>query len=160
MAKKQHWLMKSEPEAYSIDDLARDGTEPWNGIRNYQARNFLRDTLREGDLALFYHSNAKPPGVVGVMRVVSGPEPDALAFDRDSLYYDPKSNPEDPTWFQRRMGFVAKFPRMVPLEALKSDPELEEMLVVRRGQRLSIQPVEPEHFKRVCVLGGLKSLPR
>lgn len=153
----QHWLMKSEPDVYSIDDLERDGTEPWNGIRNYQARNFLRDTMREGDLALFYHSNAKPPGVVGIMKISSGPEPDTLAFDPKSEYHDPKSDPEDPTWIQRQVAFVAKFPRMVTLDELKADPELEDMLVTRRGQRLSVQPVEPRHFKRICKLAGYRT---
>lgn len=147
--KKQYWLMKSEPEAYSIEDLERDGCEPWNGIRNYQARNFLRDSMQIGDQALFYHSNAKPPGVVGVMECVSGPEADELAFDAKSKYYDPKSDPEDPTWIQRQMKFVRKLPRMVTLDELKAEPELEDMLVVRRGQRLSIQPLEKEHFDHV-----------
>jgi len=141
--------MKSEPDAYSIDDLERDGTEPWDGIRNYQARNFLRDKMQIGDRALFYHSNTTPPGVVGVMECVSGPEPDELAFDSKSKYYDEKSDPEDPTWIQRQMKFVQKLPRKVSLTELKEDPELEEMLVVQRGQRLSIQPVEKVHFDHI-----------
>ncbi|MEX2608277.1 MAG: EVE domain-containing protein [Kiritimatiellia bacterium] len=153
MSKKNYWLMKSEPDVYSIEDLERDGREPWNGIRNYQARNFLRDTMQVGDLALFYHSNASPPGVAGVMKVVSGPEPDELAFDPDSTYFDPKSNPEEPTWIQRQMEFVEKFRRFIPLQELKEDPALEEMLVVRKGQRLSIQPMEKEHFDHICRLG-------
>lgn len=152
--KKQYWLMKSEPDVYGIDDLQRDGTEPWDGIRNYQARNFLRDQMREGDLALFYHSNATPPGVVGLMKVISGPEPDALAFDPASPYFDPKSDPAAPTWIQRRMGFVEKFPRMVSLQEIKDDPELADMLVIRRGQRLSIQPVEKHHFDHICRLAA------
>lgn len=141
--------MKSEPDAYSIEDLERDGTEPWDGIRNYQARNFLRDTMQVGDRALFYHSNTNPPGVVGVMECVSGPEPDELAFDAGSKYYDPKSDPEDPTWIQRQMKFVKKLPRKVTLTELKEEPELDGMLVTKRGQRLSIQPVEKEHFDHV-----------
>ncbi len=152
---KQFWLMKSEPDVYGIADLERDGQEPWNGIRNYQARNFLRDAMEEGDLALFYHSNATPPGVAGVMRVDSGPEADGLAFDADSKYYDPKSDPEDPTWIQRQVAFVAVFPDFVPLADLREDPELEGMLVTRKGQRLSIQPVEETHFWRICRKGGL-----
>ncbi|MDF3128652.1 EVE domain-containing protein [Kiritimatiellaeota bacterium B1221] len=156
MAKKQYWLMKSEPDVYGIDDLERDGTEPWDGIRNYQARNFLRDSMNVGDLALFYHSNATPPGVVGIMEVVSEPEPDALAFDPHSKYFDPKSDEENPRWIQRQMGFVEKFPRMVSLKELKEDPELEEMLVNKRGQRLSIQPVEKVHFDHVCKLARKK----
>lgn len=153
------WLMKSEPDVYSIADLARDGQEPWNGVRNYQARNFLRDDMRPGDLALFYHSNAKPPGVAGVMRVASEAEADTLAFDSKSDYFDPKSDPTEPTWFQRQMEYVATFPRFVSLEELKADPELEELLVIRRGQRLSIQPVTPEHFRHICRRGGLAKLP-
>lgn len=154
MAKKQYWLMKSEPDVYGIDHLEKDGREPWNGIRNYQARNFLRDTMQVGDLALFYHSNATPPGVVGIMEVLSGAEPDQLAFDPESKYFDPKSDEGNPTWIQRQMGFVKKFPRMVTLQELKEDPELEGMLVAKRGQRLSIQPVEKIHFEHICRLAG------
>lgn len=153
-ASKQYWLMKSEPDVYSIDDLERDGVEPWDGIRNYQARNFLRDTMRVGDRALFYHSNTQPPGVVGEMECVSGPEPDELAFDPESGYYDPKSDPEAPRWIQRQMKFVKKFKRKVPLAELKSDPELEGILVAKRGQRLSIQPVEKAHFLHIRTLAG------
>jgi len=156
MAKKQYWLMKSEPDVYGIEDLERDGQEPWDGIRNYQARNFLRDSMKVGDKALFYHSNAKPPGVVGIMEVVSEPETDELAFDPKSNYHDPKSDPENPRWVQRQMGFVEKFPRMVSLQDIKEDPELEEMLVIRRGQRLSIQPVDKVHFDYICKLARKK----
>lgn len=155
----QFWLMKSEPDVYSICDLARDGHEPWNGVRNYQARNFLRDAMREGDLALFYHSNTKPPGVAGIMRVASPPEADTLAFDPESDYFDPKSDPEDPTWFQRQMAYVTTFPTFVPLDQLKADPALEDLLVIRRGQRLSIQPVTREDFQHICTLGGLSGIP-
>jgi predicted RNA-binding protein with PUA-like domain len=153
--KRNFWLMKSEPDVYGIEDLKRDGREPWNGIRNYQARNFLRDAMNEGDLALFYHSNATPPGVAGVMRIDSGPEADGLAFDRASSYYDPKSDPEDPTWIQRQVAFVAELESFVPLADLREDPELEGMLVTRKGQRLSIQPVEEPHFWHICRKGGL-----
>ncbi len=146
----KYWLMKSEPDAYSIEDLERDGQEPWDGIRNYQARNLIRDEMSIGDLALFYHSNAKPPGVVGLMKVASEPEPDELAFDPKSKYFDPKSDPEEPRWLQRQMEFVHRFDQMLSLQDMKDDPELEGMLVLRRGQRLSIQPVEPEHFHYIC----------
>lgn len=152
---KQFWLMKSEPDVYGIAELERDGREPWNGIRNYQARNFLRDTMQEGDLALFYHSNATPPGVAGVMRIDSGPEADGLAFDADSDYFDPKSDPEDPTWIQRQVAFVAVLPTFIPLADLREDSELEGMLVTRKGQRLSIQPVDEDHFWYICRKGGL-----
>jgi len=152
---KQFWLMKSEPDVYGIADLERDGREPWNGIRNYQARNFLRDAMDAGDLALFYHSNATPPGVAGVMRIDSGPEADGLAFNPESKYFDAKSDPEAPTWVQRQVAFVAAFESLVPLADLREDPELEGMLVTRKGQRLSIQPVEEAHFWRICRKGGL-----
>ena len=154
-AGRRFWLMKSEPDVYGIRDLARDGVEPWNGIRNYQARNFLRDSMNVGDLALFYHSNATPPGVAGLMRIASAPEPDTLAFDPSSEYFDPKSDPEDLTWVQRRVAFVAEFPRFVPLQELREDAELDGLLVTRKGQRLSIQPVDEAHFWHICGLGGL-----
>lgn len=154
--KKQYWLMKSEPDAYSIDDLERDGQEPWDGIRNYQARNFLRDMMQVGDRALFYHSNATPPGIVGIMECVSGPEPDELAFKPGNKYFDEKSDPENPTWIQRQMKFVKKFPRMISLTELKEEPELDGMLVTRKGQRLSIQPVEKEHYDHVLKMAKRK----
>jgi predicted RNA-binding protein with PUA-like domain len=150
----QTWLMKSEPDVFSIDDLARRGQEPWNGVRNYQARNFLRDSMREGDLAIFYHSNAKPPGAVGVMRVASGPEPDPTALDPRSEYYDASATRENPRWFLRRMDFVAKFARLVPLAEIQADATLAGILVAQRGQRLSVQPLSAEHFQRLCELGA------
>ena len=153
-AKKQYWLMKSEPDVYGIDDLERDGQEPWDGIRNYQARNFMRDTMKIGDQVLFYHSNATPPGVAGLAQIASEPYPDPTQFDPKSKYYDPKSDPEDPRWILVDVSFIAKFDTLVPLDTLKQDDALEEMLVIKRGQRLSIQPVEAKHFRRVCTLGG------
>ena len=152
-----YWLIKSEPDVFSIDDLEKVGREPWDGIRNYQARNFMRDTMEIGDLAIFYHSNAKPPGAVGIARVASEPYPDALQFDEKSKYHDPKSNMDEPRWLLRDFEFVLKFPEMVSLQQLKDDPALEEMLVIKRGQRLSIQPVEPKHFRRVCKMAGVKA---
>lgn len=151
-----YWLIKSEPDVFSIDDLQKVGSEPWDGIRNYQARNFMRDSMEIGDLAIFYHSNAKPPGAVGIARVASEPYPDRLQFDKKSKYHDPKSDPDDPRWLLRDFEFVEKFPEMVTLEAMKADAALEGMLVAKRGQRLSIQPVEAKHFKRVCKMAGIK----
>jgi predicted RNA-binding protein with PUA-like domain len=145
----RHWLMKSEPDVFGIDDLERVGKEPWDGIRNYQARNFMRDDMKVGDLALFYHSNAKPMGVVGLMRVSRESHPDHTAFDPEQKYFDPKSDPENPRWMMVEVEFVEKFPRVVTLKEMKENPRLEEMLVVRRGQRLSIQPVERHHFEEV-----------
>lgn len=142
------WLMKSEPDVYSIDDLERDGTEPWEGVRNYQARNFMRD-MAEGDLALFYHSNAKPPGVAGVCRITREAYPDDAQFDRKSPYFDAKSKKEDPRWSRVDVTFVEKFGEEIPLQGLKDDAALEGMLVTQKGSRLSVQPVDKKHFKRV-----------
>ncbi|MBB5351319.1 putative RNA-binding protein with PUA-like domain [Haloferula luteola] len=152
----RHWLIKSEPDVFGIDDLARVGREPWNGIRNYQARNFMRDDMEVGDLALFYHSNAKPPGVVGIARVVSEPYADDLQFDPQSDYFDAKSTAEAPRWLMRDFEFVLKFPEMVTLDQLKGEPALEGMRVLQRGTRLSITPVEPDHFDQVCSMAGVK----
>lgn len=150
------WLMKSEPDVYSLDDLARDGTECWEGVRNYQARNFMRD-MAVGDLALFYHSNAKPPGVAGVCRISREAYPDDTQFDKKSKYYDPKSKKEDPRWSMVDVTFVEKFPEEVSLQALKDDAALEGMGVIQKGSRLSVQPVEKKHFKRVLKLAGAKT---
>ncbi len=148
------WLMKSEPDVFSIGDLEREGSTPWDGVRNYQARNYMRDMMAAGDLVLFYHSNTSPPGIVGVARVVREAYPDPTAFDETSEVFDPKSSPAAPRWFLVDVGFVERWPRTVPLDELKADPALAEMLVVQRGQRLSIQPVEPVHFRHVLALGG------
>jgi predicted RNA-binding protein with PUA-like domain len=153
---RKYWLLKSEPGTYSIDDLERDGTTCWEGVRNYQARNLLRDEVKKGDLVLFHHSSAKPPGVAGVARVVRDGYPDAFAFDPASPYHDPKSDPADPRWFLVDVKFVERFPEVVPLADLKADPELDGMLVTKRGQRLSVQPVEKAHFERVRKLGRKK----
>ncbi len=146
----RHWLIKSEPDVFSIDDLAKVKHEPWSGVRNYQARNFMWREMEIGDLALFYHSNAKPPGITGVARVVSEPYPDPTQFDEKSEYFDLKATEVKPRWWLRDFEFVAKFQAMLTLEALKADPVLSEMLVCQRGTRLSINPVEPIHYKRVC----------
>lgn len=156
MAERQYWLVKSEPETYSIDDLERDGSTSWDGIRNYTARNLMRDRMRVGDGVLFYHSNADPPGVAGVARVVSEPHPDALQFDPESDYHDPKATRDAPRWWVVDIGFVAKLDRVVPLAELKDDPELAEMPLVQKGQRLSVQPVEARHWHRVCALAGYR----
>ena len=146
---KRYWLMKSEPDVYSIDDLARDGTTSWSGVRNYQARNFMRDDMKVGDLVLFYHSNAEPPGVAGIAKVVRTAHPDLTALDPRSPYHDPKATPENPIWQMVDVGFVAAFKRIVSLDELRADPALAGMLVIKRGMRLSVQPVDPAHFKRV-----------
>lgn len=152
---KRFWLMKSEPDAYSIDDLERDGRTTWDGVRNYQARNHLRDAKR-GDTVLFYHSSTKPPGVAGVARVTREAFPDPTATDAKSEYFDPKSSADDPRWFTVEVEFVERFEDLVTLDELKADPRFEGMLVTRRGQRLSVQPVEPEHARAVIALGRRK----
>lgn len=144
----RHYLVKSEPQTYSIDDLERDGRTSWEGVRNYQARNAMRE-MKVGDLVLFYHSNAEPSGVAGVARVVREAYPDALAFDPTSDYFDADSKPEDPRWFMVDVAFVERFPSIVSLAELKSDPALRGMEVTRKGSRLSVTTVSPEHFEHV-----------
>lgn len=153
----RHWLIKSEPDVFGIDHLAKVGREPWSGVRNYQARNYMWKEMKPGNLALFYHSNAKPPGITGLARVVGLPYPDPTQFDKNSEYYDPKSKAEAPRWWLTDFEFVGKFKAMLTLETLKADLVLAEMLVCQRGTRLSITPVDPLHYKRVCKLAGWKS---
>jgi predicted RNA-binding protein with PUA-like domain len=150
------WLMKSEPDVYSIDDLERDRTEPWEGVRNYQARNFMRE-MAEGDLVLFYHSNAKPPGVAGLCRVSRTAYPDPTQFDPKSDYYDAKSKRDDPRWSMVDVTFVEKFAEQVSLQSLKEDPALDGMRVTQKGSRLSVQPVDAKHFKRVLKMAKAKT---
>lgn len=152
----KYWLIKSEPDVFGIDELQRVKKEPWNGVRNYQARNYMWKEMQVGDLALFYHSNATPPGVAGVARVASEPYPDPTQFDEKSEYSDPKSNPDSPRWWLVDFEFVAKFSELLPLETLKTDAVLQEMVVSQKGTRLSITPVEKPHFTRVLKLAGCK----
>ncbi len=153
----RHWLIKSEPDAFSIDDLERVKREPWSGVRNYQARNFMMKDMTPGDLTLFYHSNAKPPGVVGIARVFGEPYPDPTQFDPSSDYFDPKSDPDKPRWWLVDFEHVATFRAIIPLETLKTDPTLRDMVVSQKGSRLSITPVGEDHFQLVCKLAGWKS---
>ena len=148
------WLIKSEPEVYSIDDLARDGSTCWEGVRNYQARNSMRDDMKVGDRVLFYHSNTDPVGVAGVAEIVGEATPDPFALDASSHYHDPKASPDTNPWVMVDVGFVSKLPRVVTLAELKADPALDGMLVTRRGMRLSVQPVEAAHFDHVVALGN------
>ena len=147
-----HWLMKSEPDAYSIDDLERDGREMWDGIRNYQARNMMRDEMRVGDKVFFYHSNCKEPGIVGIMKVASKPYADPTQFDPDSKYYDPKSGEEDPRWILVDVDFVRKLSRPITLAELKAQSGLDGMVLLRRGNRLSIMPIEKKHWDLILGL--------
>ena len=147
------WVMKSEPGSYSISDLERDGTTSWEGVRNYQARNFMRDDMRVGDGVLFYHSNASPPGVAGIARGARAGYPDPSARDPESPYFDEAASEEDPRWFMVDIEFVERFAELVPLAALRDVPGLEEMLVNRRS-RLSVQPVTEREFEIVRGLGS------
>jgi len=159
MARK-YWLMKSEPEAFSLEDLKNcpNKTEHWDGIRNYQARNLMRDEMSKGDQVLFYHSNAgKETGVVGLAEVVSKEAyPDHTAWDKKSKYYDEKSTPENPRWLMVDIKYKRALKTPVTLQQLKAEKSLADMRVVQRGQRLSIQPVEKKHFDKVCQMGGVK----
>ncbi len=141
--------MKTEPSTYSIDDLKRDKTTHWEGIRNYQARNFMMHDMSIQDPVLIYHSNAKPPGIVGLARVCSDPYPDFFAWDASSQYADPASTPEHPRWFMVDVAFEQQFSTMISLQTLKDDPMLADMLVVKKGVRLSIQPVKYETFQYI-----------
>ncbi len=151
---KQYWLMKSEPDVYSIEDLERDGSTCWEGVRNYRARNNMR-AMKVGDGVLYYHSNAKPPGVVGIARVCKEAYPDHFAFDKKSKHFDAKSDPENPRWFMVDLEFVSKVDEPLGLPEIKADPELADMELVRYG-RLSVQSVKPEEFRYVKKLAGLK----
>ncbi|HZJ08893.1 MAG TPA: EVE domain-containing protein [Trueperaceae bacterium] len=146
------WLIKSEPDCYSYQDLERDGSTGWEGVRNYQARNFMRDEMRPGDKVLFYHSSTAQPAVAGVAEVASEPYPDPAQFDPESEYYDPKSTPEAPRWQQVDFKAVAQLAREVSLAELKEQPDLADMRLLARGNRLSVMPVEPAHFERVVAL--------
>jgi predicted RNA-binding protein with PUA-like domain len=153
---RRYWLMKTEPSTYSIDDLAREKRTCWDGVRNYQARNLMRDEMRVGDLILFYHSNAKPPGVVGLARVCRESYPDHTAWDPESEYYDSRATPDNPVWLMVDVEFVERFPEPISLERLKENSSLDGMLVIKKGQRLSIQPVIAEHFEVVLEAAGSK----
>ncbi len=153
----KYWLMKSEPDVYSIDDLAAKSPAMWEGCRNYTVRNFFRDAMSIGDLAFFYNSNSDPIGIAGVMEIVSEAYPDPTQFDPRSHYYDPKSPQDAPRWVLRDVSFVEKFLRVVPLAELRSTPGLEEMMVVRKGQRISVMPVTPEEWNIVNSLTGIRA---
>lgn len=150
---RRHWLMKVEPSAYTIDDLRREGRTGWEGVRNYKARNFLRDEIRVGDGVLFYASNAEPSGVTGIAEVVKAGYPDPLQFKPGHDYHDPKATADRPIWYAVDIGFVERFPEVVPLADLKANAALRSMMVVQRGMRLSVQPVTREDFEEVRRMG-------
>ncbi len=148
--------MKSEPDVYSIDDLAAKSPAMWEGCRNYTVRIFFRDQMAIGDLAFFYSSNADPSGIAGVMQIVSEAYPDPTQFDPNSHYFDPKSPVEAPRWVLRDVAFLEKFKRVIPLAELKEHPGLQEMMVVKKGQRLSVMPVTPEEWGIVMAIPGIR----
>ncbi len=147
-----YWLMKSEPDVYGIDDMQRDGREMWDSIRNYQARNMMRDDMKIGDEVFFYHSNCKEPGIVGITRVASKPYPDPVQFDKKSRYFDPKSSKDNPRWILVDVEFVRKLSRTITLAEIKAEKSFEDMILTRKGNRLSIMPVETKHWKKILSL--------
>lgn len=154
ISEKRYWLIKSEPETFSFDDLEKKKTsvESWDGIRNYQARNYMRDDMRVGDLLLFYHSSCSVPAVMGIAEVVREAYPDYTAWDTKSSYYDPKSSKESPRWFMVDIKYKTRLKRPVTLTEIKATKALSEMLLVKKGQRLSIQPVSKKHFDTIVSL--------
>jgi len=155
----RYWLVKTEPEVYSIEDLARepDQTTCWDGVRNYQARNFLRDQMRLQDRVLVYHSNARPPAVVGTAVVVREGYPDHTAWDPKSAHYDPASTPDNPRWWMVDLRLEQVFEQPLPLDELRQVPALKEMELLRKGSRLSVQPVRPEEFKTILKLASQRA---
>ena len=149
-----YWLFKSEPETFSIDHLAKKPkqTEHWDGVRNYQVRNMLRDQIKKGDLAFFYHSSCTPPGVAGIIEVVKNGYPDYSQFNPESKYYDPKASEENPRWFMVDVKLVEKFPRFITLEEIRKQPLLENMRILQKGSRLSITPITSAEWKTICKL--------
>ncbi|QJD68748.1 EVE domain-containing protein [Xanthomonas campestris pv. badrii] len=153
-ARKRYWLMKSEPDTFSIDDLQRVGTEPWNGVRNYQARNFMRDGMHVGDGVFFYHSNCKVPGIVGIAKVASAAYPDDTQFDPTSDYHDPKASREDPRWMLVDVAFERKLARTISLDEIKQHADAlgEGFPLIARGNRLSILPVTAAQWKLLLAM--------
>jgi len=147
-----YWLMKSEPDAYSIDNLERDGRDMWDGIRNYQARNMMRDDMKIGDEIFFYHSSCAEPGIVGIARVASDPYPDPTQFDKKSKYFDAKSSKDNPRWCLVDVEFVRKTKRNLTLTEIKAQKGLADMILARKGNRLSIMPVSKKHWNKILSL--------
>ncbi|WP_411824067.1 EVE domain-containing protein [Leptospira sp. 'Mane'] len=150
----KYWLFKTEPDVFSIDDLEREKISFWEGVRNYQARNYLRDEVKKGDLVLFYHSSTDPTGIVGVAEIVESQIPDPFQFDPKSKYFDPKSKKEDPRWFGVRLKLSKRFKNFLSLAELKTIKNLNQMVLVQKGSRLSIQPVQKSEFDTITKLGN------
>jgi len=151
---EKHWLIKSEPDVFSIDDLAKSKTTHWDGVRNYQARNFIRDEMKIGDKVIFYHSNAEPPAAVGICEIVKEAYPDFSAFDPEDSHYDPKSKKDSPTWFMVDVKFVKKFSAPVSITEIKANKKLQKMNLVQRGNRLSVMPVTKDEFHEIVRMGN------
>ena len=151
----KYWLIKSEPELFSIDDLAKskDKTTYWDGVRNYQARNFLRDEMQIGDRIVFYHSNSEPSGAIGICEVVKAGYPDFTAFDPKDIHYDPNSKKDNPTWIMVDVKFIQKFERLVPISEIKGNNKLNKMQLVQRGNRLSVMPLTKSEFDELFKMG-------
>lgn len=150
---RQYWLMKSEPEVYSISSLKKDKRSLWTGVRNYQARNFMSQAMQVGDEVLFYHSSADPTGVAGIARVSKAAVPDPTQFDKKSNGFDPKATKDKPIWFCVEVEFAKEFAAVVTLEQLRAEKTLADMQVLKKGQRLSVQPVTEKEFKKVSQMG-------
>lgn len=150
---RRYWLMKCEPDAYTIDDLARDGRTSWEGVRNYQARNFMRDDMQEGDGVLFYASNAKPSGVTGLASIARAAYPDPFAFQTGHKYFDSSSDEGQPIWYSVDIAFAERFAGIISLETLKGTPGLDKMMVTQKGSRLSVQPVTKAEYDIVLEMG-------
>ena len=155
---KKYWLVKSEPSCFSIDDLAKakNKTTHWDGVRNYQARNFMRDEMKIGDLVIYYHSNTEPPSAVGLCKVVKEAYPDFTAFDENEDHYDPKSDPQNPRWFMVDIKLIKKFDNPVSLAEIKENPKLQEMRLVQRGNRLSVMPIKKSELNEIIKMSGTK----
>lgn len=156
MSNRNYWLLKSEPDCYSFDDLKRDGSTAWTGVRNYQARNFLRDSMQAGDLAFFYHSSADPATIVGVCEIVGEPFPDDTALDPDDDHYDPKHTPEKPTWYARTVKYVKPLARALSIQDVRTIPGTDKMVLLQKGSRLSVQPVTEQEWKAILTHSATK----
>lgn len=150
----KYWLVKSEPDAFSVDDLAKQAgkTEHWDGVRNYQARNFMRDEMKKGDQIFFYHSNCKEPGIVGIAKVIKEGYPDYTAFETSNKYYDAKSDPQNPRWYMVDIKLIRRLKRTITLQELKQQKKLADMVLLRKGNRLSVMPVDEKHWKTILNL--------
>ncbi len=155
---QRYWLMKSEPEVYGLDDLEREGRTHWDGVRNFKARNLMK-SMAVGDGVFFYHSNAKPPGIAGVARVCRTAYPDFTQFDRESPYHDPRATAEKPWWYMVDIEFVVRFAEELSLPFLREQADLDGLALLKRGQRLSVQPVTPGEWRRILELAGLDRDP-